>query len=72
MVERQIRPYPMIYGDRERMLPLGGFGQNIARRSLREFQRWVIRKAYTFIPFEHYDVNAKGRAEHTQLPLALS
>jgi hypothetical protein len=29
-------------------------------RSVSEFQRWTIRKAYTFIPFEFYDVNAKG------------
>jgi hypothetical protein len=24
MVEREIRPYPMVYGDRNRTLPLGG------------------------------------------------
>ncbi len=35
---------------------------------LGEFQRWAIRKAYTFIAFEHYDVNAKGRGfEHPDL-----
>jgi hypothetical protein len=28
----------------------------------------VIRKAYTFIPFEFYDVNAKGRAVSTGTP----
>jgi hypothetical protein len=60
MVERGIRPYPMVYGDRERTLPLGGCNGRVEGRSLREFQRWAIRKAYTFIPFEHYDVNAKG------------
>jgi len=57
-----IRPYPMIYGDRHRHLSLGGFNGDIADRTLGEFQRWVIRKAYTFVPFEAYDVNAKGRA----------
>jgi len=62
MTARGIRPYPMVYGDRNRTLPLGGYNENIERRTLSEFQRWVIRKAYTFIPFEHYDVNAKGRA----------
>jgi hypothetical protein len=61
MVERGIRPYPMVYGDRERRLPLGGCNQRIGHRSLSEFQRWAIRKAYTFLPFEAYDVNAKGR-----------
>jgi hypothetical protein len=50
----------MIYGDRRRRLPLGGCSARIEHRTLAEFQRWAIRKAYTFIPFEHYDVNAKG------------
>jgi hypothetical protein len=62
MVERQIRPYPMVYGDRNRLLPLGGCNQHIARRTLGEFQRWAIRKAYTFVEFENYDVNAKGHS----------
>jgi hypothetical protein len=66
MVARGIRPYPMVYGDRNRGLPLGGCSQRIERRTLREFQRWAIRKAYTFIPFEHYDVNAKGRMPEQQ------
>ncbi len=51
----------MVFGDRERTLPLGGCNMKIERRTLSEFQRWVIRKAYTFVSFEHYDVNAKGR-----------
>jgi hypothetical protein len=62
MTERKIRPYPMIYGDRDRGLPLGGCNRRIGHRTLSEFQRWAIRKAYTFIPFEDYDVNAKGHA----------
>jgi hypothetical protein len=66
MVARGIRPYPMVFGDRERTLPLGGFNQRIAHRTLSEFQRWVIRKSYTFIPFEFYDVNAKGRGNPDQ------
>jgi hypothetical protein len=61
MVARGIRPYPMVFGDRMRTLPMGGCNARIERRTLMEFQRWVIRKAYTFIPFEDYDVNAKGR-----------
>ena len=63
MVARGIRPYPMVYGDRMRSLPLGGHNARIGHRTLMEFQRWVIRKAYTFIPFEDYDVNAIGRAD---------
>jgi hypothetical protein len=66
MVGREIRPYPMIYGDRSRTIPLGGCNLKIEKRTLSEFQRWVIRKAYTFIPFEFYDVNAKGRAVSEQ------
>lgn len=63
MVERGIRPYPMVFGERKRTLPLGGHNGRIEGRTLMEFQRWAIRKAYTFIPFENYDVNAKGHAE---------
>jgi len=66
MVARGIRPYPMIYGDRNKGLPLGGCNQRIGHRSLSEFQRWAIRKAYTFVLFEHYDVNAKGRRPEKQ------
>lgn len=61
-----IRPYPMIYGDRARSLP-----GKYPTRTLGEFQRWVIRKAYNFIPFENYDVNAKGRNDRTQITMAL-
>lgn len=66
MVELGIRPYPMVFGDRNRTLPLGATNQRIGHRTLSEFQRWVIRKAYTFIPFESYDVNAKGRGDDRQ------
>lgn len=61
MVALGIRPYPMVFGDRSRTLPMGGHNARIAHRTLSEFQRWVIRKAYTFVPFEDYDVNAKGK-----------
>ena len=66
MTARLIRPYPMIYGDRGRRLPLGGCNQDIADRTLGEFQRWVIRRAYAIVPFEHYDVNARGSADKAQ------
>jgi hypothetical protein len=49
MVERGIRPYPMVY--------------NNADPDLKRFQRWAIRKYYTFIPFAEYNVNAKGRPD---------
>ncbi len=69
MVARGIRPYPMVYGDRNRGLPMGGCNLRIEHRTLSEFQRWAIRKAYTFIPFERYDVNAKGRGVPEQLSM---
>lgn len=46
MTAKGIRPYPMVY--------------NNADPTLKRFQRWVIRKYYTFIPFDQYDANAKG------------
>lgn len=55
-----IRPYPMIYGERRRGLPLGGTTQQIGGRTLAEFQRWAIRKYYTVVSFEKYDPKAKG------------
>lgn len=71
MVARGIRPYPMVFGDRNRGLPVGGSNKHIAHRTLGEFQRWAIRKAYTFIPFESYDVNARGHADRSQMSLAI-
>lgn len=59
-----IRPYPMIYGDRHRTLP-GKYG----KRTLSEFQRWVIRKSYNFIPFDAYSVSAKGAINTQQASL---
>lgn len=41
MVERGIRPYPMVYGDRTRTLP-GAF----AHQRLMDFQRWVNTGLY--------------------------
>ena len=71
MSEREIRPYPMIYGDRDRRIPLGGCNMRIEQRTLSEFQRWAIRKAYNFIPFEFYDVNARGHMVPEQEVLQL-
>lgn len=72
MVERGIRPYPMVYGGvpgRSKKLPMGGCNEPIAERTLGEFQRWVIRRSYKFIPFRDYDVNAKGHFNKHQLEL---
>ena len=61
MVARGIKPYPMVFGERHRTLPLGGCNLRIGHRTLMDFQRWVIRKSYTFINFQDYDANAKGK-----------
>jgi hypothetical protein len=52
MTEIGIRPYPMVY--------------NNQNPQLKRFQRWVIRKYYQFVPFEEYDVNAKGHSFDTE------
>lgn len=70
MKDREMHPYPMIYGDKDRTLPSGGY-PDVGGRTLRHFQRWVIRRAYLnrHTPFEHYDQNAKGRREKRQIEI---
>jgi hypothetical protein len=69
MVELGIKPYPMVYGDRYRTLPMGGHNASLEKRTLGEFQRWVVGKYYKFVAFENYDVNARGRTPVGQLDL---
>jgi hypothetical protein len=52
MAALAIRPFPMVYGDRRRKLPLGGASQRLAHRTLGHFQRWAVRRAYVVAPFE--------------------
>lgn len=47
MVERGVRPYPMVY-DR-------------SRHDLRAFQRWVVTGLYRAVPWDEYDVSYKSR-----------
>jgi hypothetical protein len=54
MTDIGIRPYPMVFGERDRSLSLGGAPERLERKSLGDFQRWAIRKIYTVLPFEHY------------------
>ena len=61
MIALGIRPYPMIFGNRHRTLPLGGINAALGDRTLADFQRWVIRRTYTSVPFESYNVNGKGK-----------
>jgi hypothetical protein len=62
MVERDIKPYPMVYGERERGLPLGGYNGRVEQKTLGDFQRWVIGKFYNFTSFEQYDSKIRGRS----------
>lgn len=64
-----IRPYPMVFGDRHRRLAMGDYDGRVKDKTLGEFQRWVIRKAYTFVRFEDYDANAKGRPNKAQVDM---
>lgn len=74
MVERDIRPYPMIYGDRWRRLPAGGYNGRVAHKPLWEFQKWAIRRRYHHERFEDFDNAAfrpsgKGYRSPDQLDL---
>jgi hypothetical protein len=60
MVARKIRVYPMVYGDRDRTLPLGDCKQRLEHRTLAEFQRYAIRRLNTVCSFEDYDPGAKS------------
>lgn len=51
MVERGIRPYPMVYDTRAN--DPGRY------RGLKQFQRWVVTGLYRAIPFSDYDANIK-------------
>jgi hypothetical protein len=62
MHERGMRPYPMVFGNKCRLLPLGKAHPRISERrlTLGDFQRWAIRPAKLGVPFHEYDVAAKG------------
>lgn len=60
MVARDIRPFPMLYGDRHRTLPLGGFNGRIEHKPLWQFQKWAVRRYYELVSFEDFDNNSKA------------
>jgi hypothetical protein len=57
MAARGILPYPMVYGERNRRLEPDHL--LYGKRTLGEFQRWVIRKYYKVISFDQYVSGAK-------------
>lgn len=60
MVDRSIQPYVMIYGDRSRLLPLGGCNHAVGHQRLMDLQRWVNAGVYRrAITFADYDVSTR-------------
>lgn len=55
MIERGVRPYPMVFGSRYATVPLGSCNLRIGHRTLGDFQRWVIRRYYELTPFEDFN-----------------
>lgn len=54
MREMGLKPYPMV------------FEKESASQELKNFQRWVIRRNYTTVPFEEYNLSGKAkRIEHS-------
>ena len=63
-----IRPFPMIYGNRNRTLPNGGANGDFKNKTLANFQRWAVRRLYTVVGFEDYDASKRGAsAPHADL-----
>jgi hypothetical protein len=60
MVDRGLLPYPMVFGDRTRTLPLGGSNAKLDRQTLADFQRWAIHRLYKVVPFEAYSTKIRG------------
>lgn len=61
MAARRIQPFPMIYGDRTRRIPLGGHNRAVGHHRLMDFYRWVCGTAYRRgVEFENYDPSMKA------------
>lgn len=71
MIERKIKPYPMVFGVRGRKLPLGGYNGDVGHQRLMDFQRWVNAGLYRSNRpgarnFATYNVSARASgAPHT-------
>lgn len=64
MVERGIRPYPMVFDCRET--------DPERYRRLKQFQRWAVTGLYRAVPFEDYDANKKAVGKDDCLQGSLS
>jgi hypothetical protein len=69
MLARGVMPYPMVYGDKKRGLPLGGFNCPVEHQTLGGFQRWVLAGLYRAgVAFADYDVNARAAGPADEQP----
>ena len=75
MVEREINPYPMIYGERWRTLPVGGADHRLAKITLSNLQGWAMRRAYFKQSLWEFDYNGErdhpGRRAPNQIELPI-
>lgn len=63
MLERGIKPYPMCYGDKKKVLPLGETNARLEKKTIGDFQRWVNGIVYRKgVDFQDYDANARHDA----------
>lgn len=72
MAKLGIRPYPMIYGDRNKRLPSDD--PNLSLRTLGDFQTWVVHRAYVkhdFVDFSHNRHLIMDLPGQLDLPLAI-
>lgn len=61
MVERKIKPFPMVFGDRRRLIPLGGYNGAVGHQRLMDFQRWVNAGVYRAgVSFDDYHISARS------------
>jgi len=69
MLDRRVRPYPMVFGDRKRKLDIGPLqtmqtgkyrlianpdAAMLRERTLSDFQRWVIKRYWTTCPLDEF------------------
>jgi hypothetical protein len=71
MAARGIRPYPMAFGDPHRGLPNGDYPHDLRGRTLKQFERYVVRRVYQWQPFEAYDLGHMTRTHREVTPRLL-
>jgi hypothetical protein len=67
MRERGIKPYPMVYGDRNRTLPSETDDKKLLRKTLAKFQRWGVGRYYMVTSFADYGERREKIEQQTDL-----